>query len=176
LVADTEPFNGAGRGRPAGDREQAFHLFASLPRERRSYATVAAEFGVSPRTVERWGREGQWRKRLQAIEAEAAQELDAELAQARIEDKRQMRKLIEATLIGYAEKLRGREMRMSPADLERMYKLAQQLDNELDHPSPQTDSTPTSTERTAEHVADVVAALRDCGGLEALGLASQEPS
>lgn len=41
---------GSDRGRPACDWEQAFVYWAALPPERRSYAAVAAEFGVSART------------------------------------------------------------------------------------------------------------------------------
>ena len=49
--------------------------------EARSYAAIANEFGVRPRTVERWARDGAWKQRLRAIEAAAARKADDELGQ-----------------------------------------------------------------------------------------------
>jgi hypothetical protein len=174
-VASTEHESGSDRGRPLADREAAFQFFASLSPGQRTYAEVAAEFGVSARTVERWGREGRWRLRLQEIDAQAARELDAELSQTRVEEIRKIRRLIEATLIGYAEQLR-RGMRMTPADLERMFKLLQLLEAQLDAPA--TPSTPPKAEsaRTPAHITDVLAALADTGALERFGLTTSPES
>ena len=67
-----------GRGRV--DREQAFHYWASLSLDTRSYAAVVAtQFAISPRTVERYSREGGWRQRLAKIETEAATQADERL-------------------------------------------------------------------------------------------------
>ena len=49
------------------------------------------------------------------------------LWQARVEQIGKTIRLIDASLIGYAEKLRRGEVRMTPADLERLHRLHQQL-------------------------------------------------
>ena len=45
-------------------REAAFFL----RKEGLSYAAIAGSSGFSPRTVERWARDGAWKQRLRAIE------------------------------------------------------------------------------------------------------------
>jgi uncharacterized protein YjcR len=89
----------ADKRRPARpvDREQAFQFWAALPRERRGYAAVAEDFGISPRTVERYAREGGWRQRLQGIEAEAARKADDELGRRRAKQLVDFWQLIEAS-------------------------------------------------------------------------------
>jgi hypothetical protein len=62
---------GSDRGRAALDWNQAFLFYAGLPPEQRSYAAVAAEFGVSARTVERHGRKERWRERAHELDREA---------------------------------------------------------------------------------------------------------
>src|SRR5215213_5964612 len=94
---------GSARGRPACDWEQAFVFWAALPPERRSYAAVAAEFEVSARTVERHGQVEGWQQRLRKINTRAAAATDTRLGQAKAEQTSRLRKLIEATMVGYAE-------------------------------------------------------------------------
>lgn len=79
-VVSPVPAEQAGKrsGRYA-DREAAFRRRT----EGLSYAALAEEFGVSPRTVERWARDGAWRQRLRAIEAAAARKADDELGSRR---------------------------------------------------------------------------------------------
>jgi hypothetical protein len=170
-MADPTRRPGSDRGQPAIDWERAFVFWAGLPPEGRSYQAVADEFRVSRRTVERHGREGGWKRRLAEISAQAVAETNSSLGHARAEQVGKLRKLIDATLLSYAEKLRRGDMRMSPADLDRLHKLWQQLTDELPPPH---ESTPReeerSTGRPAEHIAKVIEALRDSGALEALGL------
>jgi hypothetical protein len=154
-------------GRPAIDWEQAFTFYASLSPERRSYQMVAAQFGVSVRTVERHGREEGWRQRLREIKARVAAETNSSLGQARAEQIGKLAGLIDATLIGYADKLRRGELRMTPADLDRLHKLWGQLSEELAQPDEARDEqSPSLSPRSPEHVAAVVEALADSGALE----------
>ena len=81
-----------------------------------------------------------------------------------------MRKLIDATFVAYAEKLRRGDVRVGPSDLDRLHKLWRQLDLELEH-SP-TATRATIVERSAEHTFAVLEALRETGALKALGLRS----
>ena len=172
MAGNAERQPGSDLGRPAIDWEQAFAYYASLPPDGRGYRAVADEFGVSVRTVEKHGRNEQWKQRLQAISAQAAAETNNALGQARAEHLVDLAKLIEASLIGYAEKLRRGDVRMGPADLDRFHRLWQQLSAELSQPSEPTSTDPAapSAARPPEHTAAVIEALRETGTLAALGL------
>lgn len=164
---------GSNLGRPAIDWEAAFAFYASLSPASRSYQAVAGEFGVSVRTVEKHGRSERWKQRLQAITAHAAAETNKSIGSARADHLVDLSKLIHASLVAYAEKLRRGDVRMSPGDLDRLHKLWQQLGTELAHPD--TDASTTSTTAVAatrkpEHTAAVIAALGETGALTALGL------
>ena len=159
-------------GRTAIDWEEAFAYYASLPAGERSYEAVAKRFGVSVRTVETHGRSSRWKERLREIADKTAAQTADLLVQARVEEVQKIRRLIEASFIGYAERLRGGEMRMTPADLERLNRLSLALVDEINQPpsgAPETD-TPEPPQRTPEHTAAVVQALTETGVLEALGL------
>jgi hypothetical protein len=163
---------GSDLGRAAIDWEQAFAYYASLPAEGRCYQAVAEKFGVSVRTVEKHGRNEQWKQRLQAIKAQAAAETNRALGHARAEHLVDLAKLIEASLIGYAEKLRRGDVRMGPADLDRLHKLWRQLSDEVDQPNERANTDPpaSAATRPPEHTAAVIHALLETGTLAALGL------
>jgi hypothetical protein len=158
------------RGQAAIDWQAAFAFYASLPASERCYAAVADEFGVSARTVESHGRGERWQARLREIETAAASDADLELVHARADELRKIARLIEASFIEYANKLRAGEVRMTPADLERLHRLQQQLTDELATPRPAPGDEPEQPGRTPEHTAAVIDALAEAGALEALGL------
>jgi hypothetical protein len=79
-------------------------------------------------------------------------------------------RLIDATYIGYADKLRRGEMRMVPGDLEKLNRLLEQLTAELAAPAPPAAAAAASPPRSPEHLAAVIAALAESGALEPLGL------
>jgi hypothetical protein len=162
---------GSDLGRSTVDWEQAFAFYGGLPEGQRSYGAVADEFEVSLRTVETHGRVGRWGERLRAIKTQAAEQTDGMLGQARVEQISKTLRLIDASLIGYADKLRRGEVRMTPADLERLHKLHQQLGEQLDE-TPARSSAPAarSAARSPEHTAAVIEALRETRALEPLGL------
>jgi hypothetical protein len=171
VASSAERKPGSDLGRPTIDWEQAFIYYASLPAGGRRYQAIADKYGISVRTVEKHGRNEQWKQRLQAINAQAAAETNNALGQARAAHLVDLAKLIEASLIGYAEKLRRGDVRMGPADLDRLHKLWQQLSDELSQPSKpaSTDPAPAAT-RPPEHTAAVIEALLETGTLAALGL------
>src|SRR5437764_1048112 len=109
---DAERKPGSDRGRPAIDWEVAFGFYASLSSAERSYRLVAERFGVSVRTVEKHGRGERWRERLRGIQAEAAAEAERRLGRAWGEQIAQFEKLIEASLITYAQQLRSGGVRI----------------------------------------------------------------
>lgn len=112
------------RRRGPADREQAFQFWASLPLDRRSYAAVAGEFGVSPRTVERYAREGRWRQRLRAIEAEAAVQADQKLGRDRARQLADFHQLIEASCVTYARQLASGQVKITAAEFVGLIKVA----------------------------------------------------
>jgi hypothetical protein len=162
---------GRGRGaRAAIDWEAAFAYYLSLSPADRSYAAVAAKFGVSPRTVETHGRKEKWKDRMHAINMEARLRSADALVQARVAEVEEMRRLINASLARYAEVLRS-GMRMSPADLERLNRLSLALTEEVLNPQPLgRDDSVEPPARTTEHARAVLDALAETGALEALGL------
>jgi hypothetical protein len=165
-----------GGARAAIDWEAAFAFYVSLSAEERSYAAVAAEFGVSVRTVETHGREEKWKERLLAISKEARARTADSLVEARVAEVEQMRRLINASLVRYEEALRN-GMKMSAADLDRLNRLSLALNEEAI--SPQMlgrDEAGERPERTPEHVRAVIDALAEAGVLETIGLTRLEPT
>jgi hypothetical protein len=110
------------RGR--ADREEAFQFWASLPVDRRSYAAVAGEFAVSPRTVERYAREGRWRERLRGIDADAAAQADQQLGRDRARQLADFHQLIEASCVTYARQLASGQVRITAAEFVGLIKVA----------------------------------------------------
>jgi hypothetical protein len=102
--------------RPPADRERAFQYWASLPVDGRSYAAVAREFGISPRTVERYARDGSWRERLRRIDAEAALRADQELGRKRAQQLADFQQLIEASCVAYARQLASGDVRITASE------------------------------------------------------------
>jgi hypothetical protein len=163
---------GSDRGRPALDWEQAYACYAALPAEARSYAAVAAEFGISVRTVEKHGRREAWRERVRELEAQAAVELDRQLGQARVKQLADVQKLIEASFLSYAQQLRNGDVQIKAADLSRLYKLLVELWQEpLEAatgpagPS-RAGAPPCAPEPSPEHKLAVLRALHDSGALD----------
>ena len=87
------------------DREVAFQFWASLPHDARSYAAVAREFGLSPRTVERYARDGAWRERLDRVRAAASAQADQRLGRDLAKQLADFHQLIEASCVTYARQL-----------------------------------------------------------------------
>jgi hypothetical protein len=126
-VPDSPRKPGSNYGRPLIDWEVAFRYFASLPAESRSYRAVAAEFDVSPRTVETHARSGGWRDRVAAIETDAARQADQQLGRARADMLADYHRLIEASCVAYARQLASGEVRVTASDLVGLIKVSLQL-------------------------------------------------
>jgi flavin-binding protein dodecin len=161
--------------RAATDWEAAFGYYGSLSPPERSYAAVAAEFGVSVRTVQTHGRREKWRERVHAITIETRARTADSLVEARVAEVEEMRRLVNASLAGYAEALRN-GMRMSPADLERLNRLSLALTEEAVSPQRLGGvDVGEPPERTPEHVRSVIDALAEAGVLEEIGLTRLQP-
>jgi hypothetical protein len=162
------------------DWERAFQFYASLSDPQRSYQAVANAFDVSVRTVEKHGRVEGWKERLGRVRAEAAEQADAALAQQRAEKLRETELLIDAALTTFAQQLRAGDVRVSPADLTRLFKLRDELWTQIDHDSNLGRAT-TATEKSDGDGVDpevrrrqIVRALDEAGVFERLRNLSQE--
>jgi hypothetical protein len=102
------------------DREAAFFRWAQL----RSYAAVADEFEVSPRTDERWAHDGGWKRRLRSVEAVAARKADDELGSRRAKQLVDFQQLIEDSSIAYARQLASGQVRITASDFVGLIKVA----------------------------------------------------
>ena len=152
-----------GRGHPGADREEAFAYWTALPREQRSYRAVAQRFGLSPRTVERYGREGGWAERLRAIETQARAAIDDRFAQERAEQLATVKKLIDATFVSYAQQLASGNVRHTPSGFVATVKLLlEQLDEQPASPNVPSEQ-PMPAQRSLEHKLAVLAALHQAG-------------
>ena len=117
------------------DREAAFQYWASLPHDRRSYATVAAEFEISPRTVERYARDGGWKTRLGQIRAAAAEEADRRLGRDQARQLADFQQLIEASCVTYARQLASGDVRITASDFVGLIKVTLLLQGAPNKPS-----------------------------------------
>jgi hypothetical protein len=162
------------RPRRSVDWEQAFAFYASLPPGERTYAAVAAHVGRNVRTVETHGRTGRWKLRLREIETKAAARTTEALIEARVAEIDKLRRLIDASLIRFAEQLRD-GMRMAPADLERLNRLSRTLIDEISTPHSPPPGETSAPQRTPEHTQAVLDALAETGIFEALGLTRINP-
>ena len=150
-------------GRPAVDREEAFAFWAGLPEASRSYRAVAAEFGISPRTVERYGREGAWTERLRRIEEHARAEADERLGQERVERLATVKKLIDATFVSYAQQLASGNVRHTPSGFVTVVKLLlEQLDEQPAENNKAAEKA-GPPHRSFEHKLAVLRVLREAG-------------
>jgi hypothetical protein len=168
MAAECKP--GSDRGRPALDWNEAFLFYAARPAARRSYAAVADEFGVSVRTVERHGQEEGWRARALEIDREAPATAAARLADQRAETLTDLEKLVEASMVGYAQNLRDGKIRLGAADLPRLHKLLRELWEQSQlQPSEPHEQLPAEDEpNPLEHKLQVLQALQEAGLLEQL--------
>jgi len=166
---------GSRGARAAIDWEAAFAYYGSLSPPERSYAAVAAEFGVSVRTVQTHARTERWRERVHAITIETRTRTADSIVEARVAEVEEMRRLVNASLAGYAEALRN-GMRMSPADLERLNRVSLALTEEaVSPPRPGKADVGEQPERTPEHARAVIDALAEAGVLEEIGLTRLQP-
>jgi hypothetical protein len=159
---------GSNLGRAAVDWPQAFHYYASLPADRRSYRTVAAYYKVSVRTVEKHGLREHWKERAREIDRVAAAAAAATLATGRANKLVDLEKLIDESEVRYAQNLRSGDVRISPADLTRLHKLRKELWDDLDAEPVEPPTAPVADADTdsSERKLQVLRALRDAGALE----------
>ncbi len=110
-------------GEPSQRAEEAFRFFASLPPERRKYAAVAAQFGVSLATVRLWGSKGSWQRRVLEKEIQTVRRTADRVATADIDTRTRHAKLVELGLIKLANAIARGEVKPTYGDLDRLVRL-----------------------------------------------------
>ena len=169
MAAKRKP--GSRRGRSVIDWNKAFLFFASLTPELRDYQTVANEFGLSVRTVERHGREERWRERARKLDREGAQLAAEQIRDARAKDVVDLKKLNDASKAAYAMQLRDGTLKFNPNHLpkflsmdERLWALEDEQTAEELAEQPQHAHAADSY----EHKLAVMRALNEAGALDDL--------
>ncbi len=159
------------------DWGRALRFFLSLSPERRSYGAVAAEFGVSVRTVERHGRQDSWWERAREFDGKAQAEAESKLARARAEQISEYDQLIEAAIVHVAREISAGRAKPNVSDLLRLIKGRLEL-WQLDQPStPATlPALPPRTGPSREHKLEVLKALHESGALHALERELTQPA
>jgi hypothetical protein len=159
-------------GRSAIDWGEASVYYLSLPDGRRTYRAVAERFGVSVRTVERHGREGCWRERVQRHKRDAARTVDEELTARQVDALENHLRRVEETMARYEEQLQAGTVRVTPSDLGRMIGLHQQLGDTIATLAQSDPLDPTiaasTEEQRLEHKLDVLRNLLRAGQLDDL--------
>jgi hypothetical protein len=167
----TERRPGSNRGRAAIDWQKAFLYYASLPIERRDYRTVADEFGVSCRTVERHGRQERWKHRAQELDRESVRAAAGRIRDKRAEKLVDTERLIDATYRSYATQLVAGQVKVTPTHLATLFQLHAQVWDRVDA---ETDARPEHPARAVdatdpiERKLQVLRALEDAGALDRL--------
>lgn len=154
-------------GRAAIDWQEAFLYYAGLPPPQRTYNAVAAQFGVSGRTVERHGLNERWADRAREIDRQALAEAAAAVSRGRADQLANVQKLIEGSLLRYAQQLSDGRIRLSPSDLPRLVKLLNELWADEPEPALPTTPAPTTPVVPVEHMRDVLRGLYESGALDA---------
>ena len=109
--------------KPNPRAEEAFAFFVSLPPERRQYAAVAEQFGVSLATVRLWGSKGNWRKRVLGKEIDLVRRTADRVQAGEIDTRTRHGKLVELGLIKLANAIARGEVKPTYGDLDRLVRL-----------------------------------------------------
>ena len=86
---------GSNRGRAVIDWNEARLFYCGLPPQERTYDAVAAQFGVSARTVERHGTRERWREHARAVDQDAATIIARRIGKKRADEAERLMKLLE---------------------------------------------------------------------------------
>jgi hypothetical protein len=162
---------GSDRGRAAIDWQAAFVFYLSLPAERRDYRTVADEFGVSRRTVERHGRQDNWMQRAHEHDRDTVRAAAERLREERADTLAGAEKLVDATYVSYANQLVAGEVKVTPSHVVKLFELRERIwglqdavtVDQLEQVTPPADPI-DPTERKLQ----VLRALEDAGVLDRL--------
>jgi hypothetical protein len=157
---------GSNLGRATVDWDAVFLAYAALPPEQRSYRTIGEMFGISLRTVETHGRRDRWRERTRELDTQAMRKAERAVGRARADQIADVLKLIEASLVAYAQQLRQGDVRVLPADLPRLVKLLIEITDEPEGEHDHRVAGEPPAGASLEHMTQVLIALQEVIGHE----------
>jgi hypothetical protein len=136
---------------------RAFEIYAAME-GRRSYETVARQMDVSLSSVKLWAGTFGWQARLKQREATLARQMADRVLETRTTDNDQYRKLVRMALIKVAKAINADKVRVQVADLDRLVRLEQYLD-ETDAKRSPTDYAHFTEEQLKARLLEIVSSL-----------------
>jgi hypothetical protein len=107
--------------------QTAFELYHSLG-NKRTYKAVAAQLGVSERTVRTWAKRNDWRQRISERDVGEARRLADQTMSTAMTRQGRNSKIVEMALVRLARGIADGKVRMHLADIERLIRLQAELD------------------------------------------------
>lgn len=140
---------------------EAFEYYYSLGLDR-SYDKVAEQFGVAKQSVDRWGKEFQWRKRVITRDIEAGKKLREKNETSLLEEKEQYRKIIKASLASYIDELKNGNVKVTKVnDVINLIELDLKLVGLTENGGKQSDETTNTINQLLTSVREIVEADSD---------------
>jgi hypothetical protein len=136
---------------------RAFEIYAALE-GRRSYEAVARQMGVSLSSTKLWARSFGWQARLKQREATLARQTADRVLETRSTDHDQYRKVVRMALIKVAKAINADKVRVQVADLDRLVRLEQYLD-ETDAKRSPTDYAHFTEEQLKARLRELILSL-----------------
>jgi len=112
-------------------QKKAFEHYYSLG-EHRSYAKVAAEFGVGESTVKLWGKSFRWKERIQERDLQVVREVASQSLDVEVSRRERGLQIVQMAVLQLARAIAEGEVKMSLSDLDRLVRLEAFLSNEPD--------------------------------------------
>lgn len=135
---------------------EAFEYYYGLGLDR-SYNKVAEQFGVATQSVEKWGKEFQWRKRVITRDLEAGKKLRERNETSLLDEKENYRKIIKASLASYIEELKKGHIKVTKVnDVINLIELDLKLMGLTDNGGKQSDETTNTINQLLTSVREIV--------------------
>ena len=112
-------------------QKKAFEHYYSLG-EHRSYAKVAAEFGVAESTVKLWGKSFRWKERIQERDLQVVREVASRTLDVEVSRRERGLQIVQMAVFQLAKAIAEGDIKMSLSDLDRLIRLEAFLSNEPD--------------------------------------------
>ena len=111
--------------------KKAFEFYYSLG-ETRSYGKVAGKFGVSVQSIKLWGRQFNWRKRVNERDAEVVRIMATKAINKEVSSRTRNLQIVQMALVRLAKAIAEDKIKMTLADLDRLIRLESFLTEGVD--------------------------------------------
>lgn len=114
--------------RPEQERhQQAFERYYALG-EKRSFARLAQDLGVSVATLKVWSRKYSWQNRVRERDATVARQVADQSIQSLVDETSRNKRIVQMALIRLAKAIASGQIKMQLGDLDRLIRLQSFLD------------------------------------------------